>query len=31
MNGDKEKLLVIGKSAEPRAFKNVNFNDIPAV
>lgn len=29
MNGEKEKLLVIGKSAEPRAFKNVNFNDIP--
>lgn len=30
MVGEKEKLLVIGKAARPRAFKNVNIKDLPA-
>lgn len=30
MSGNKEGLLVIGKAARPRAFKNIAFNDLPA-
>lgn len=29
MAGDKEKLLLIGKSHRPRAFKNINVNSLP--
>ena len=30
MIGEKEKLLVIGKAARPRAFKNMKISDLPA-
>lgn len=29
MEGEKEKPLVIGKAAKPRAFKYINANDLP--
>lgn len=29
MAGEKEKLLVIGKAAKPRAFKNISINELP--
>lgn len=29
MNGDKEKLLVIGKANKPRAFKHINPHELP--
>ncbi|XP_066253585.1 tigger transposable element-derived protein 6-like [Euwallacea similis] len=31
MNGEKERLLVIGKSKNRRAFKNINVNNLPVV
>lgn len=31
MAGDKEKLLVIGKSFKPRAFKNLNKDNLPVI
>ena len=31
MTGQKEKLLVIGKSARPRALKNVSIKDLPVI
>ena len=31
MHGDKEKLLVIGKSRKPRAFKNISINNLPVI
>ena len=29
MAGEKERLFVIGKAAKPRAFRNINLNNLP--
>ncbi|XP_066153045.1 tigger transposable element-derived protein 4-like [Euwallacea fornicatus] len=31
MNGEKEPLLIIGKAARPRAFKNIDLNKLPVM
>jgi hypothetical protein len=31
MTGEMEKTLVIGSSARPRCFKNINMNELPVL